>query len=68
VIAAMILSRETFKKIKQNLFWAFFYNVLCIPLAMMGKLHPVMAEIAMFASSLFVVGNSLRLKKIKMES
>ncbi|MDD5131602.1 MAG: heavy metal translocating P-type ATPase [bacterium] len=66
VIGAITLSRETFKKIKQNLFWAFFYNVLCIPLAMMGKLHPVMAEIAMFASSLFVVGNSLRLKKIKI--
>jgi Cu+-exporting ATPase len=66
VIGAITLSRETFKKIKQNLFWAFFYNVLFIPLAMMGKLHPVMAEIAMFASSLFVVGNSLRLKKIKI--
>ncbi|MDD5491056.1 MAG: heavy metal translocating P-type ATPase [bacterium] len=67
VIGAMILSRETFRKIKQNLFWAFFYNVLCIPLAMMGLLHPVVAEIAMFASSLNVVGNSLRLRKIKME-
>jgi P-type Cu+ transporter len=67
VIGAIILSRATFRKIKQNLFWAFFYNVLCIPLAMSGKLHPVVAEVAMFASSLNVVANSLRLRKIKME-
>lgn len=66
VVGAIVLSRETFKKIKQNLFWAFFYNVLCVPLAMMGLLHPVVAEVAMFASSLNVVGNSLRLRKVKL--
>jgi P-type Cu+ transporter len=66
VVAAIILSRATFSKIRQNLFWAFFYNVLFIPLAMLGLLHPVVAEVAMFASSLNVVGNSLRIKKTKL--
>ncbi len=66
VLGAIQLSKATFQKIRQNLFWAFFYNVLCIPLAVMGLLHPVVAEVAMFASSLNVVGNSLRLKKVKL--
>ena len=66
VVRAIALSRATFKKIKQNLFWAFFYNVIFIPLAMAGLLHPVVAEVAMFVSSLNVVGNSLRLKKVKL--
>lgn len=63
VVTAVKLSQATFKKIKQNLFWAFFYNTVAIPAAMLGLLHPVIAEIAMAASSLNVVGNSLRLKK-----
>jgi len=61
---AFQVSRATFRKIRQNLFWALFYNGLAIPLAMLGVLHPVVAEIAMAFSSLSVVGNSLRLNRI----
>ena len=64
VIEAINLSRETFKKIKQNLFWAFFYNVAMIPLAVIGWMHPVLAEIAMATSSITVVGNANRLRKV----
>jgi len=64
VVDAVRLSRATFRKIKQNLFWAFFYNVVAIPLAVIGWMHPVVAEIAMAASSLNVVGNSLRLRHL----
>ncbi len=64
VVEAITLSRETFKKIKQNLFWAFFYNVVMIPLAMIGWMHPVLAEIAMATSSITVVGNANRLRKL----
>ena len=66
VVSAIKLSRATFSKIKQNLFWAFAYNVIAIPLAVAGVLHPVIAEIAMALSSITVVTNAnlLRRKEI----
>ncbi len=64
VVQAIMLSRATFKKIKQNLFWAFFYNVAMIPLAVIGWMHPVLAEIAMATSSITVVSNANRLRKV----
>lgn len=66
VVQAVILSKETFKKIKQNLFWAFFYNVAMIPLAVIGWMHPVLAEISMATSSITVVSNANRLRKIDL--
>ena len=66
VVQAINLSKATFKKIKQNLFWAFAYNTIAIPLAVAGLLHPIVAEIAMALSSITVVTNAnlLRNKKI----
>ena len=63
VIRAINLSRETFRKIRQNLFWAYFYNVIMIPVAVVGLMHPVLAEAAMAFSSINVVANSRRLQK-----
>lgn len=61
ILRAINLSRLTFTKIRQNLFWAFFYNLIMLPVAMVGWMHPVLAEIAMALSSINVVGNSRRL-------
>ncbi len=66
VVEAINLSKATFRKIKQNLFWAFAYNTVAIPIAILGFLHPVIAEIAMALSSITVVGNANLLRKSKI--
>jgi Cu+-exporting ATPase len=67
VVKAVKLSRATFRKIRQNLFWAFFYNLVMVPLAIIGVMHPVLAEIAMALSSINVVTNSRRLEKTDIQ-
>ena len=64
---ALLVSQATLKNIKQNLFFAFFYNILGIPLAALGFLNPVIAGAAMAASSVSVLSNALRLKRIKID-
>lgn len=67
VVSAVKLSVATFRKIKQNLFWAFFYNLTAIPIAMSGLLHPAIAEAAMAFSSITVVTNANLLKRVRIK-
>lgn len=60
VAHAALLTKKTFRVIRQNIFWAFFYNLVAVPLAIFGLLHPIVAAASMAISSLSVVGNSLR--------
>lgn len=66
VVEAIKLSKAIFSKIVQNMFWAWFYNGAAIPIAAIGLLHPMIGVVAMTASSLSVIGNSLLLKKSKL--
>ena len=67
VFAGIKLSRATMRKIKQNLFWAFAYNTIGIPIAALGYLNPIIAAAAMALSSLSVVANSATLKALKLD-
>jgi Cu+-exporting ATPase len=66
VYEAFLISKHTLKTIKQNLFWAFFYNVVAIPVAALGFLNPMVAALTMAFSDVIVIGNSIRLKSKKL--
>jgi Cu+-exporting ATPase len=68
VVAGIRLSRATLRKIKQNLFWAFVYNTIGIPIAALGFLNPIIAAAAMALSSLSVIANAALLKRARLES
>ena len=65
VVEAIKLAKKTFKVIKQNLFWAFFYNTAAIPLAILGLVNPMIAAATMSFSSISVITNSLRIYRVK---
>lgn len=65
-VEAIHLSKATFRKIVENLFWAWLYNAAAIPVAALALLHPMVGVIAMTASSLSVIGNSLLLKRARL--
>ncbi len=65
VPAAIKISKITFRKIRQNLFWAFFYNIIAIPAAFIGIMHPAIAELCMIFSSITVILNSISIKNVR---
>ena len=67
VAAAIRLSRATMRVVRQNLFFAFLYNVIAIPLAAFGLLNPLLAAAAMALSDVTVIGNALRLRRTKID-
>jgi Cu+-exporting ATPase len=68
VVSAIKLSKATFRKIRQNLFWAFIYNTVAIPIAILGLLHPLIAELCMATSSVSVVTNANLLRRVNIRS